>query len=324
MQLPYSDRSCIRSSLMRKGGATQPLPLIRARINSGICAILEYRQDAESAPREDKAGGLSNGIEAMQHDLRRLSILAALSAVVFFALTSSYAEPMARTQQQTAPADSCVVAPRPNSLWSLARCCASDLHSNSGCRAYDASDHYIIIKDNNPQKPAAYLIIPSSRVTGIDDPQIFSPPVLDFWDYGWQQAHIFLRKPAAEIALAINSAPGRTQNQLHIHIACVLPAVASTLAADTVNIGSNPASPLSIPLAPADHIYRVIKTAGLAGAISPFNLVAAMPGARADMADQSIAVIGSTRPGMFYVLATAAQDDNPGSAEELLDQTCGD
>jgi hypothetical protein len=47
-----------------------------------------------------------------------------------------------------------------------------------------------------------------------------------------------------------------------------------------------------------------------------------MPGAKADMAAQSIAVIGSRTAGVYYVLDTYHRGANPGAAEELLDQTC--
>jgi hypothetical protein len=67
----------------------------------------------------------------------------------------------------------------------------------------------------------------------------------------------------------------------------------------------------------------VIKvSAGLGGADSPFNLVAAMPGARSDMGAQSIAVVGSTTPGVYYVLDISDRGASLGVAEELLDQTC--
>jgi len=226
----------------------------------------------------------------------------------------------------TAPASgaaACVVAPKPNSLWSLAQCCAKDSKSDPDCRYYSEADEFIILKDNSRKKPAAYLIIPTAKITGIEDRQIFAPPFADFWGYGWRLAQTFVKKPAAETALAINSASGRTQNQLHIHIACVRPDVARTLAGNDAKVGSDPATAMQLALGPADNTYRVIKAAGLTGPDSPYKLVAAMPGAGADMADQSIAVIGSTTPGSYYVLETYAHGANPGSAEELLDQYCG-
>ncbi len=232
------------------------------------------------------------------------------------------AQPAGTPASAAAPVAACDVAPPPNSLWSLAQCCAASLASDPGCRRYDAADKYIILKDNSPRKPAAYLIIPTLRVTGIDDPQIFAPPVVDFWQYGWQQAQVFIKQPAANTGLAINSVRGRTQNQLHIHIACVLPAVAHTLLSHAGEIGPDPLHPLALALAPAGHLYRVITATALAGAASPFWLVAAMPDAAARMGNQSIAVVGSTTPGRFYVLDTTAGGDNPGAAEELLDQTC--
>jgi CDP-diacylglycerol pyrophosphatase len=215
----------------------------------------------------------------------------------------------------------CVVAPRPNSLWSLAQCCSRNLNSNPGCREYNSTDKYIILKDNSPRKPAAYLIIPTLPITGVDDKRIFMPPILDFWQYGWEQGRRLIRKPAARLALAINSAHGRTQNQLHIHIACVLPSVAVALARDAERIGTQPATAVWLALGPASHIYRVIKARSLSGADSPFSLVAALPGAGADMGNQSIAVVGSEAPDTYYVLDTSAGHGNPGAAEELLDQS---
>ncbi|HYZ61204.1 MAG TPA: hypothetical protein VE650_02025, partial [Acetobacteraceae bacterium] len=55
---------------------------------------------------------------------------------------------------------------------------------------------------------------------------------------------------------------------------------------------------------------------------NPFGVVSRMPGARDAMGQQSIAVIGSRIPEMYYVVDTVAGPGNPGSAEELLDQTC--
>jgi CDP-diacylglycerol pyrophosphatase len=220
------------------------------------------------------------------------------------------------------PTTSCVVARPPNSLWSIAQCCAKNLQSNRGCRFYSRTDDFIILKDNSRAKPNAYLIIPTTKVTGMEDPQIFARPVADFWADGWQQAQIFIKKPAAETAMAINSEYGRTQNQLHIHISCVQPDVVRSLGANDGQIGNDPAKPVEIPLGPQKHPYRVIKVASLVAA-SPFDLVAAMPGAKNDMAEQSIAVIGSQTPGSYYVLDTYHRGSNQGAAEELLEQTCG-
>jgi len=260
----------------------------------------------------------------------RIAASSALALAVAALLVFQDGHVRAQTSPAGAPSSpalrgavTCVVAPRPNSLWSLAQCCAKDLKSNPGCRYYSQADEFIILKDNSKNKPAAYLIIPTVRIPGIEDQKIFAPPFADFWAFGWRQAQTYLKKPAVETALAINSVAGRTQSQLHIHIACVRPDVAQSLARNATKIESDPATALQLALGPDRHIYRVIKVMGLRASDSPYKLVAAMPGAAADMADQSIAVVGSTTPGSYYVLDTVAHGANPGSAEELLDQSCG-
>ena len=215
--------------------------------------------------------------------------------------------PMRNPQPYGRATASCVVAPRPNSLWSLAQCCARDLKSDPGCRYYSKADEFIILKDNSPVKPDSYMIIPTIKITGIEDKQIFAPPFVDFWAYGWQQAKTYIERPAAETALAINSTSGRTQNQLHIHISCVRPDVAQVLAdqrcKDRRPIRRRRSQ---LTLGPDRNTYRVIRSAALSAAESPYSLVAAMPGAKADMAAAEHAVVGSTTPGSYYVLDTYA------------------
>ncbi len=55
--------------------------------------------------------------------------------------------------------------------------------------------------------------------------------------FGKQPAIQPVPGPDAEIALAINSEAGRSQNLLHIHISCVLPALRVALDAGTVPAG---------------------------------------------------------------------------------------
>jgi CDP-diacylglycerol pyrophosphatase len=239
-------------------------------------------------------------------------MLAALAALATIA---------AATPAPAQAASRCVVAARPNSLWSLAQCCARSLATDPDCRSYSRARGFIILKDNSPLKPDGYLIIPTAKVTGIEDPHIFAPPVADFWAYGWQEGQIYLKRPAPDTALAINSAFGRTQNQLHIHISCLRHDVAEALAANEAKIGTDPAAPFEIRLPPHDNLYRVVRVASLS-ADRPFDRVAAMPGARTEMAAQGIAVAGSRTPGVYFVLDTRHHGDNPGAAEELLDQSC--
>lgn len=226
----------------------------------------------------------------------------------------------AAAQRATDPTATCVLPPPPDTLWALARCCERSLTGDVGCRAYDRKDGYVIIKDNSARKPRSYLIIPTNRVTGIEDGLVTQPPVVEFWQYGWAQSRTFPGYPPDDTAMAINSAHSRSQNQLHIHISCVRPAVRKAL--DQAEIGFFPAKPVTLRLPPHDNLYRAIKVTGLSGEQSPFLVFQADPAVKDHMADQSIAVVGSSTAGQYFVLDTQVDGANPGHAEELLEQTC--
>jgi CDP-diacylglycerol pyrophosphatase len=220
---------------------------------------------------------------------------------------------------------SCRLSPKPDTLLSLAKCCADNLASNPFCRAHvdDQGEQYVIVKDNDPQKPNSYLIIPVEKITGIEDTKILSQPYSDLWQDAWLWAGKYPGQSASRIGMAINSKSGRTQTQLHIHISCVLPDVSAVLM--NANIPSLSPKPVPVDLGPSGskHTYKVLKVSSLSGDNSPFKIVAALDGAKEHMEVQSIAVIGSLIPNEYYILNTTADTTNPGHAEELLEQDCG-
>jgi CDP-diacylglycerol pyrophosphatase len=126
--------------------------------------------------------------------------------------------------------------------------------------------------------------------------------------------------------LAINSAFGRSQDQLHIHVDCVLPEVKAALEAHADEIGASWA-PLGIAL--AGKYYRALRLDGEdLGERDPFKLLAqGSPEARADMARQTLAAVGvrssDGRPGFILLAATGDTPGNPdGASEALLDHSC--
>ena len=258
-----------------------------------------------------------NGVTRRLRQLFAVAV-ACLSGTLLLAQIPSAAG--AVDTKQECPA--CKVSPSPNALWSLAQCCSRCLQSNPGCREYDATDEYIILKDNSKTKPDSYMIIPTKKVTGIEDPQVFELPFLDFWEYGWQVSQKYPGEPPARIGMAINSEHGRTENQMHIHISCLRPDVRKVLTAKDRKIGNDPEKSRKLKLPPQNHSYRAVKVTGLAGKSSPFEVIQAFPGAKGTMAAQSIALAATPKDGEFYVLDTQYHGKGTGSAEELLDQTC--
>ena len=195
------------------------------------------------------------------------------------------------------------------------RACLAEPAPRSPCMMVDRGRGFVVIKDDNPAKSDAYLIVPDTEITGIEDPKALRPPVVEFWSYGWQVGEQLLGRPPADIGLAINSEAGRSQNLLHIHISCGLPVVRDAL--DAARIGAGWASEPFVSF--RGHHYNARKLASLAD--SPFLLLRELPEARRDMAAQSLAVIGSGKGG-YYLLNDQTTPGAPAAAEELLDESC--
>ena len=203
----------------------------------------------------------------------------------------------------------------PNGLLHAMQACLADPHA-ADCTEVDRADGFVVIRDDSPAKPEAWLIVPDREVTGIESPAVFDPPVADFWRYGWDLGGRLLpERAAADRGLAINSEAGRSQDLLHIHISCVLPKVRAALAGAAIGPDWAPAPFLRL----GTHDYNVRKVAALDP--SPFLRLAELPGARADMGEQSLAVIGAADGG-FYLVTDSTEPGVVAEAEELLDEAC--
>jgi CDP-diacylglycerol pyrophosphatase len=202
----------------------------------------------------------------------------------------------------------------PNGLLHAMQACLADSGATD-CTMVDRARGFVVIKDDSPEKPEAWLIVPDHEVTGIEDPRALLPPVVDFWSDGWQVGQEILKRPPADIGLAINSEAGRSQDLLHIHVSCVLPEVRAALA--TAQIGPDWAAEPFLEL--AGDRYNVRKVASLYP--SPFLLLHDLPGAAADMGAQSLGVIGSGDDG-FYLVTDSTEPGVVAEAEALLDERC--
>jgi CDP-diacylglycerol pyrophosphatase len=205
----------------------------------------------------------------------------------------------------------------PNALWKAVKVCAAQSKSIPPCMFHSKSGRFVVIRDNAPSKTAAYLIVPTDRVTGIESPSVFVPPFLDFWQYGWDEAMRYVEVAPEKTGLAINSIVGRDQNQLHIHLSCVNAPVIAELAKAKIT-GQWHAKPF---LTINNLTYNARKVGSLSGSNSPFNLVAQIPAAKRNMKDQTIAVVGA-KGGGYYVIRDYAHGTDKGEAEVLLDERC--
>jgi CDP-diacylglycerol pyrophosphatase len=197
------------------------------------------------------------------------------------------------------------------------------------CASVDIAGGTAVLKDRDGK--TQFLLIPTHVVTGIEDKQILAPDAPNYFQAAWvarRQVEELAGKPIPrdDIGLSINSAYGRSQNQLHIHIDCVSAAVKQALQANDGKIGPH-WGPLDVDL--VGHRYRVTKIDGDdLGQRNPFKLLAESdPEAAADMGRETLTVVGAVFPGDkpgFYLLsdrASVAGMDMASSAS-LLDHDC--
>lgn len=219
-----------------------------------------------------------------------------------------------------------------NALWHIVgEQCVPDQKQNDSprpCEQVDLAGGYAILKDveGNTQ----FLLIPTTRVSGIESPAILVPGAPNYWQEAWQARYFVQARarhflPRDAIGLAINSISGRTQNQLHIHIDCVRLDVTRALRGYAGAIGSQWGR-FPVPLVGHDYLALRISQSDLSGN-NPFLLLAnGVQGARADMAHWTIVVVGDRYQGQagFIVLAGRAAPGagDWGVGEQLLDHAC--
>jgi CDP-diacylglycerol pyrophosphatase len=201
--------------------------------------------------------------------------------------------------------------------------------SPTPCLAVDLARGYAVLKDLHGRTQV--LVIPTARITGIESPAVLTVAAPNYWQDAWASRR-FVEKlagraiPRDDIALAVNSADGRTQDQLHVHVDCVRADVKAALAVSSKAIGPRWA-PLPIDL--AGRRYQALRLAGAdLGARNPFKLLAAADAAaKANMGQETLAVVAVNLPDGSPGFVALADRANPllgdhASSASLLDHDC--
>jgi CDP-diacylglycerol pyrophosphatase len=182
-----------------------------------------------------------------------------------------------------------------------------------------------------PSSATHVIVVPTTRISGIESPALLSESAPNYWEAAWD-ARRFVeegarrRLPRDKVGMAINSAASRSQDQLHIHVACIAPEVANFLSRHQAEIHGAWSS-LNSPLVGHRFSAMKVETDSLAY-VDPFKLLGrGLPSGKFSMGSQTLAVIGATfgdgRTG-FYLLAndSGASPSDIVSAETLLDDKC--
>jgi len=224
----------------------------------------------------------------------------------------------------------------PNALWTIVRdyCVPNEQqHGNPApCAAVDLTQGvergYAVLKD--PFGQTQYLLVPTRRITGIEDAALLAPDAVNYFAAAWN-ARSFVGKavghelPDDALSVAVNSPLARSQNQLHIHIDCIHANVRSALAHDGASISEHWGL-LDTPL--GGHRLYAIRVMGdtLAGH-NPFKLLAeGIPGARADMGQRALVVAGVSfageQAGLVILADRADSRGDLAGGSHLQDHSC--
>jgi CDP-diacylglycerol pyrophosphatase len=184
-----------------------------------------------------------------------------------------------------------------------------------------------------PSIATHFVVVPTTRISGIESPELLRDDSPNYWEAAWD-ARRFVEEgahrklPRDKIGLAINSALSRSQDQLHIHVACIAPAVVEFLRRHRSDIRGT-WSLLGSKLLGNRFAAMKIEADSLAQ-VDPFKLLArGLPSGKFSMESQTLTVVGAAfengRTG-FYLLANDS-GRSPRvivSAEALLDEKCTD
>jgi CDP-diacylglycerol pyrophosphatase len=247
------------------------------------------------------------------------------------------------------PGPAWTVQPKRNGLWGVVQQCVAAARgarppggSQAGpCEKVDLQNGYVILKDNSADKPYGFLLLPTASVTGIEDPHLWVLAGPNYWKLAYENRLYVARTlkrqvPATQIGFAANSIYGRSQDQLHIHIGCVQPAVAKLLSSHMNELSDRFWTWLPRMLG-QEYQYRalLIDDAALAKT-DPFRVLANDVYPNGAMVRHTMFMVAVTLPNGqpgFAILDNQAggdvrhghmaADSDWGSAEDLLDYKCG-
>ena len=200
-------------------------------------------------------------------------------------------------------------------LWEVVRACVADYRLTGSplpCLAVDLAGGedrgHVVLR---PPLLDDTVLVPTRRIVGIEDPFLQSPEAPNYFEAAWR-ARVFLKGPDGQaperdaIALIVNSAVVRIQDQLHIHVGCLRASAREVLAS---------AAP-KIPVGEWARIGAVVPHTLFWGSrvtdlakVNPFRLAAEALAGKARPRDMTVAVAGVRVEGddQFLILSSYAR-----------------
>jgi CDP-diacylglycerol pyrophosphatase len=183
---------------------------------------------------------------------------------------------------------------------------------------------YVILRP--PVGDPDIILSPTRKISGIEELGLAADGAPNYFDMAWSARSVLAREGRApiareDVALAVNSALARTQDQLHIHIGCLAKDVKQTMAAVALELSPNRWRRLDRPIKGMQFWARTIGQDSLEG-VNPFRLVAdGLPDAKAGAA--TIIVVGArSASGEDDFVLLVAIGDRSHAGSDLLRRSC--
>lgn len=186
------------------------------------------------------------------------------------------------------------------------------------------SQGYVVLRA--PLERSHIVVSPTSRVVGLESPDLRLPAGGDYWRAAWGARRYVTEALGGKVSLdnivlAANSPASRSQDQLHIHADCGSARLRRDLALHGSAIGTNwRILPFAID---GQHYYGRRIEAAQWGRLNPWaDLLQAVPALRLRIRQTGMAIapaLGGPRDSAAFLLANA---DGSGSVEDLQDHAC--
>jgi len=219
-------------------------------------------------------------------------------------------------------------------LWGVVKVCVANHELTGGafpCLEVDTTQGvargFAVVRA--PLQQTHVVVTPTARVAGIEDPALQSPDAPNYFADAWGARKYVLDSverwvSEQDIGLAVNSRPGRSQDQLHIHVACLRHRYAQLLRQHGGGLSTDKWTRLNFALRGRYYWAMLINSPDLP-AVNIFRTAATLlrvsPGRMED-----VTVVVVPRPGAgFYLLADQYSPGamGKGHGEFLLDHACG-
>ena len=179
-----------------------------------------------------------------------------------------------------------------------------------------------------PTEDVHLIVTPTVRTIGVEAHRVRGSDAPNYFQDAWEsRAYIadkLSRTPAkSDIGLAINSRPGRSQDQLHIHVGCVKAEVKRVLSINAATIQANAWTKVKILAMAPLYSAHYVRGRDLVG-LNVFDQVADGLKVPPQEMDLVTIVVAGADPEGFYILARKKLPhvfDKP-HGEALLDSAC--